>query len=50
VSLVSTAERACVTITTDVAAVPDGPKLAGCLEDGFSEVCSARPPGLPWLK
>ena len=44
VSLVSTAEHACVTITTDVAAVPDGPKLAGCLEDGFSEVCSARHP------
>ena len=47
VSLVSTAEHACVTVTTDVAAVPDGPKLAGCLEDGFSEVCSARPPGPP---
>ena len=49
VSLVSTAERACVTITTDVAAVHDSPKLAGCLEDGFSEVCSARPPGPPTL-
>jgi WS/DGAT/MGAT family acyltransferase len=47
VSFVSTAERACVTITTDTAAVPDGPKLAGCIEDGFSEVCSARPPGPP---
>ncbi len=45
VSLVSTGERACVTVTTDVAAVPDSAKLAGCLEDGFSEVCSARPPG-----
>ena len=45
VSLVSTAERACVTITTDIAAVHDSPKLAGCIEDGFSEVCSARRPG-----
>jgi WS/DGAT/MGAT family acyltransferase len=45
VSLVSTAKRACVTITTDLAAVHDGPKLAGCIEDGFSEVCSARRPG-----
>ena len=47
VSLVSTAERACVTITTDTAAVDDSAKLAGCIEDGFSEVCSARPPGPP---
>ena len=46
VSLVSTAERACVTITTDIAAVHDSPKLAGCIEDGFSEVCSARRLGL----
>ena len=45
VSLVSTAERACVTITTDAAAVPDSPKLAGCIEDGFSEVCAARRSG-----
>ena len=44
VSLVSTAERACVTITADVAAVPDSPKLAGCIEDGFAEICSARTP------
>jgi diacylglycerol O-acyltransferase len=47
VSLVSTADRACLTITTDIAAVDDGPKLAGCIEDGFAEVCSARPPGPP---
>ena len=47
VSLVSTAAHACVTITTDVAAVPDSPKLAGCLEEGFSEVCSSLPPGPP---
>jgi hypothetical protein len=47
VSLVSTAERACLTITTDIAAVDDAPKLAGCIEDGFSEVCSARPAGPP---
>jgi diacylglycerol O-acyltransferase / wax synthase len=47
VSLVSVGKRACITITTDVAAIPDSPKLAGCLEDGFSEVCSARPPVRP---
>ena len=47
VSLVSAADRACITITTDIAAVHDGPKLAGCIEDGFSEVCSARPSGSP---
>ena len=41
VSLISAADRACVTITADVAAVPDSPKLAGCIEDGFAEVCSA---------
>jgi len=44
VSLVSAADRACVTLTADVAAVPDSPKLAGCIEDGFAEVCSPRPP------
>ena len=44
VSLVSTAERACVTITADVAAVPDSPKLAACIEDGFAEISFARPP------
>jgi WS/DGAT/MGAT family acyltransferase len=47
VSLVSAANRACLTITADVAAVPDSPKLAACLEDGFAEVCSARLPDLP---
>jgi len=26
-----------------LAAVPDSAKLAGCIEDGFAEVCSARP-------
>lgn len=44
VSLISAGERACITITADVAAVPDSPKLAGCIEDGFAEVCSAAPP------
>ena len=44
VSLISAADRACVTLTADVAAVPDSPKLAGCIEDGFAEVCSPRPP------
>ena len=42
VSLVSTAERACVALTTDTAAVSDGAKLAGCIDDGFAEVCSVR--------
>ena len=45
VSLISAGERACVTITADIAAVPDSPKLAGCIEDGFAEVCSVPPPG-----
>jgi len=47
ISLVSAADRACVTITVDVAAIPDGPKLAGCIEDGFAEVCSVRLPDPP---
>ena len=47
VSLVSTAEQACVTITADVAAVPDSPKLSGCIEDGFSEIFLARQPAPP---
>jgi hypothetical protein len=42
ISLVSTAERACVTLTTDTVAVPDSAKLAGCIDDGFAEVCSVR--------
>ncbi len=42
VSLVSAAERACITITVDAAAVSDSAKLAGCIEDGFAEVCSVR--------
>jgi WS/DGAT/MGAT family acyltransferase len=40
ISLVSTAARACIALATDTAAVPDGAKLAGCIEDGFTEVCS----------
>jgi hypothetical protein len=43
VSLVSSAAKACIGVTLDAAAVPDSAKLAGCLEDGFAEVCSARP-------
>ena len=42
VSLVSSAAKACIGITVDAAAVPDSAKLAGCLEDAFAEVCSAR--------
>jgi hypothetical protein len=42
VSLVSMAERACVTLTIDTAAIPDSAKLAGCIDDGFAEVCSVR--------
>jgi WS/DGAT/MGAT family acyltransferase len=47
VSLISVANRVCVTVTADVAAVPDGPKLAGCIEDGFAELCSVRSSGRP---
>ena len=47
VSLISVANRVCVTVTADVAAVPDSPKLAGCIEDGFAEVCSVRSSGRP---
>lgn len=47
VSLVSSAGKACIGITVDAAAVPDSAKLAGCLEDGFAEVCSARARPLP---
>ena len=42
ISLVSTAARACVTLTVDTAAVPESAKLAGCIDDGFAEVCSVR--------
>ena len=42
ISLVSTVDRACVTLTVDTAAVPDSAKLAGCIDDGFAEVCSVR--------
>jgi WS/DGAT/MGAT family acyltransferase len=42
ISLVSMAERACVTLTIDTAAIPDSAKLAGCIDDGFAEVCSVR--------
>ncbi len=41
VSLVSSAGRACIGITADARAIPDSAKLAACLEDGFTEVCSA---------
>ncbi len=47
VSLISAADRVCITVTADVAAVPDSPKLAGCIEDGFAEVCSVQPSGGP---
>jgi hypothetical protein len=42
VSLVSMAEHACVAITVDTAAIPDSAKLAGCIDDGFAEVCAIR--------
>jgi diacylglycerol O-acyltransferase / wax synthase len=42
VSLVSLADRACVTLTVDTAAVPDSEKLVACIDDGFAEVCSVR--------
>ena len=42
ISLVSTADRACLTLTTDTTAVSDSAKLAGCIDDGLAEVCSVR--------
>jgi hypothetical protein len=42
VAMVTTADRACIAITADAAAIPDSAKLAGCVDDGFAEVCSAR--------
>jgi WS/DGAT/MGAT family acyltransferase len=50
VSLISVANRLCVTITADVAAIPDSPKLTGCIEDGFAEVCSVRSSGRPQVQ
>ncbi len=50
VSLISTMDRVCITVTADVAAVPDSPKLAGCIEDGFAEVCSVRSSGRPQVQ
>jgi len=38
VALVTPAGRACVGINVDDAAVPDSPKLAACLADGFDDV------------
>ncbi len=43
VSLISAGHRACVAVTTDVAAIADGAKLAACIEDAFAEICSAAP-------
>jgi hypothetical protein len=31
-----------VAITVDTAAIPDSAKLAGCIDDGFAEVCAIR--------
>ena len=42
VAMVTTADRACIAITVDAAAIPDSAKLAGCIDDGFAEVCSAH--------
>jgi WS/DGAT/MGAT family acyltransferase len=42
VSLVSMAEHACVALTVDTAAIHDSAKLAGCIDDGFAEVCAIR--------
>jgi diacylglycerol O-acyltransferase len=38
VSLVTSADRVCIGIVVDSAAVPDSPQLAACLADGFEEV------------
>jgi diacylglycerol O-acyltransferase len=42
VAMVTTADRACIAITVDAAAIPDSAKLAGCIDDGFAEVSSAH--------
>ncbi len=38
VSLVTSADRECVGIAVDRAAIPDGPELAACLAEGFGEI------------
>ncbi len=38
VSLVTSADRVCIGIVVDSVAVPDSPRLATCLADGFEEV------------
>ena len=38
VSLVTSADRVCIGIVVDSAAVPDSPQLATCLAGGFEEV------------
>jgi len=38
ISLVTTSDRACVGIVVDTEAIPDGPKLAVCMAEGFEEV------------
>ena len=38
VSLVTPADRSCIGITVDTAAVPDSHRLAACLEDGFGDI------------
>jgi len=38
VSLVTSANRACVGIAVDRAAIPDSPELAACLAEGFEEI------------
>lgn len=43
VSLVTPAERACVGVTVDTAAVPDSPKLAACLEEGLVDIFEIGP-------
>jgi len=38
VSLVTSADRACIGIVVDRAAIPDSPELAACLAEGFEEI------------
>jgi diacylglycerol O-acyltransferase len=38
VSLVTSANRACIGIAVDRAAIPDSPELAACLAEGFEEI------------
>jgi hypothetical protein len=43
VTLLSHVDRCCVALSADTAAVRDHALLAGCLAEGFHEVCGVAP-------